>query len=153
MANNILLLEDDMSLIDGLQYSLKKNGYAVEVARTVSEAKRLLQNIDQYDLLILDVTLPDGTGFEICEMVRNRNEQIPIIFLTASETLPEYKNAFSTGNKSSTFESKIKLLFYHLRNCLWRKVRIIYFHVVIKENFSIHTFQTILHIIIDKSLI
>lgn len=60
MANNILLLEDDMSLIDGLQYSLKKNGYAVEVARTVSEAKRLLQNIDQYDLLILDVTLPDG---------------------------------------------------------------------------------------------
>ena len=55
MANNILLLEDDMSLIDGLQYSLKKNGYAVEVARTVSEAKRLLQNIDQYDLLILDV--------------------------------------------------------------------------------------------------
>ena len=79
MANNILLLEDDMSLIDGLQYSLKKNGYAVEVARTVSEAKRLLQNIDQYDLLILDVTLPDGTGFEICEMVRNRNEHIPII--------------------------------------------------------------------------
>lgn len=85
MANNILLLEDDMSLIDGLQYSLKKNGYAVEVARTVSEAKRLLQNIDQYDLLILDVTLPDGTGFEICEMVRNRNEHIPIIFLTASD--------------------------------------------------------------------
>lgn len=85
MANNILLLEDDMSLIDGLQYSLKKNGYAVEVARTVSEAKGLLQNIDQYDLLILDVTLPDGTGFEICEMVRNRNEHIPIIFLTASD--------------------------------------------------------------------
>ncbi len=85
MANNILLLEDDMSLIDGLQYSLKKNGYAVEVAHTVSEAKRLLQNIDQYDLLILDVTLPDGTGFEICEMVRNRNEHIPIIFLTASD--------------------------------------------------------------------
>ena len=47
--------------------------------------KGLLQNIDQYDLLILDVTLPDGTGFEICEMVRNRNEQIPIIFLTASD--------------------------------------------------------------------
>lgn len=85
MANNILLLEDDMSLIDGLRYSLKKNDYAVEVARTVSEAKDMLQNIDQYDLLILDVTLPDGTGFEICEMIRNRNEQIPIIFLTASD--------------------------------------------------------------------
>ena len=45
----------------------------------------MLQNIDQYDLLILDVTLPDGTGFEICGMVRNRNEHIPIIFLTASD--------------------------------------------------------------------
>lgn len=81
----ILLLEDDMSLIDGLQYSLKKNGFATQIARTVSEAKALLHAMDRYDLLILDVTLPDGTGFEVCEMVRRQNEQIPIIFLTASD--------------------------------------------------------------------
>ena len=97
MANDILLLEDDMSLIDGLQYSLKKNGYAVEVARTVSEAKGMLQNIDQYDLLILDVTLPDGTGFEICEMVRNRNEHIPIIFLTASDEEVNVNRGLDSG--------------------------------------------------------
>ena len=62
--NRILLLEDDVSLIDGLVYSLKKNEFDVEVARTVCEAKQYLSELDRYDLLILDVTLPDGTGFD-----------------------------------------------------------------------------------------
>ena len=67
--NRILLLEDDVSLIDGLVYSLKKNEFDVEVARTVCEAKQYLSELDRYDLLILDVTLPDGTGFDVCERV------------------------------------------------------------------------------------
>lgn len=83
--NKLLLLEDDISLIDGLSYSLKKNGFDIDVVRTVEEAKQHLTQIEKYDLLILDVTLPDGTGFEICERVRKQNTQIPIIFLTASD--------------------------------------------------------------------
>lgn len=83
--NRILLLEDDVSLIDGLQYSLKKNGFEVDVIRTVEEAVRGLANIMKYDLLLLDVTLPDGTGFEVCERIRKQNNRIPIIFLTASD--------------------------------------------------------------------
>lgn len=83
--NRILLLEDDVSLVDGLVYSLKKNEFDVEVARTVCEAKQYLSELDKYDLLILDVTLPDGTGFDVCEKVRKENPQIPIIFLTASD--------------------------------------------------------------------
>ncbi|MBE7726720.1 MAG: response regulator transcription factor [Enterocloster citroniae] len=83
--NKILLLEDDVSLIDGLVYSLKKNGFDIEVARTVREAFQYLSELNQYDLLILDVTLPDGTGFDVCEKVRKCNQQIPIIFLTASD--------------------------------------------------------------------
>ncbi|MDE7131044.1 MAG: response regulator transcription factor [Lachnospiraceae bacterium] len=82
----ILLLEDDIGLIDGLEYSLQKNGFDIETVRTVSDA--LNSAIDQsshYDLLILDITLPDGTGFEVCEKVRQQNKQIPIIFLTASD--------------------------------------------------------------------
>ena len=81
----ILLLEDDIGLIDGLQYSLSKNGFQVDITRTVEEAKTCLRDIDKYDLLILDVTLPDGTGFDVCEKVRKQNIQIPIIFLTASD--------------------------------------------------------------------
>lgn len=83
--NKLLLLEDDISLIDGLNYSLKKNGFDIDVVRTVEEAKQHLTQIEKYDLLVLDVTLPDGTGFEVCERVRKQNVQIPIIFLTASD--------------------------------------------------------------------
>lgn len=83
--NKILLLEDDVSLIDGLRYSLKRNGFDVEVARTVYEALDFLSGTAGYDLLILDVTLPDGTGFEVCEKVRKKDRKIPIIFLTASD--------------------------------------------------------------------
>lgn len=85
MNSKILLLEDDVSLIDGLKYSLKKNGFDVEFVRTVQEALSHLVDIEKYDMLILDVTLPDGTGFEVCEKVRGYGYQIPIIFLTASD--------------------------------------------------------------------
>ena len=90
--NRIFLLEDDVSLIDGLSYSLKKNGFDIVIARTVKEAFNLLNEVrclaadgGSFDLLILDVTLPDGTGFEVCEKVRKQNIQLPIIFLTASD--------------------------------------------------------------------
>lgn len=81
----LLLLEDDISLIDGLTYSLEKNGFSLCVVRTVKEAKNRLREIGQYDLLLLDVTLPDGSGFEICEQVRGEGHSIPIIFLTAAD--------------------------------------------------------------------
>ena len=68
--DKILLLEDDVSLIDGLTYSLQRQGYELDVVRTVAEALALLPNLSQYVLLLLDVTLPDGTGFEVCERVR-----------------------------------------------------------------------------------
>ena len=80
--NKLLLLEDDISLIDGLNYSLKKNGFDIDVVRTVEEAKQHLTQIEKYDLLILDVTLPDGTGFEICERVDVYKRQVyPSLFL------------------------------------------------------------------------
>lgn len=81
--SNILYVEDDLSLIDGLKYTLETNGYIVDIARTVKEALPLLKN-NQYDLLLLDVTLPDGTGFDICREARKLST-VPIIFLTASD--------------------------------------------------------------------
>nr|WP_281693825.1 response regulator [Holdemania filiformis] len=59
----ILYVEDDLSLIDGLQYTLENSGYAVDNAKTVKEALSLFRK-NRYDLLLLDVTLPDGTGFD-----------------------------------------------------------------------------------------
>ena len=81
--HRILLIEDDLSLIDGLEFSLRKNGFEVDVARTIKEA--LAQLVAQkYDLLLLDLTLPDGSGFEICRKAR-QTSNVPIIFLTASD--------------------------------------------------------------------
>lgn len=81
--NKILLVEDDLSLIDGLEFSLQKNGFNVNIAKTVKEALCIFED-NNYDLLILDLTLPDGTGFEICKKVR-QSSNVPIIFLTASD--------------------------------------------------------------------
>lgn len=90
--SRLLLLEDDMSLIDGLKYSLEKNGFELDVARSVREARVCLGGAEPhetgyhgYDLLLLDVTLPDGTGFMICDEVRAANDMTPIIFLTAAD--------------------------------------------------------------------
>ena len=83
--SRLLLLEDDLSLIDGLKYSLEKNGFELDVARSVTEARKYLSAGHGYDLLLLDVTLPDGTGFMICEERRALNDMTPIIFLTAAD--------------------------------------------------------------------
>lgn len=61
----------------------KSKSYEVDVARNVLEANRLWSD-NKYDLLLLDVTLPDGTGFDVCRTVR-RLSKVPIIFLTASD--------------------------------------------------------------------
>ena len=81
--SNILLLEDDLSLINGLSFAFKKQGFELVVARTLKEADRLWVD-GKYDLLVLDVSLPDGTGFEFCKKVRQVSK-VPIIFLTAAD--------------------------------------------------------------------
>lgn len=82
----ILLLEDDISLVDGLSYTLKREGYQLKVARTVREAREALrEGPATYHLLILDVMLPDGSGYRICEQVRASGSRIPILFLTAAD--------------------------------------------------------------------
>jgi DNA-binding response OmpR family regulator len=85
MQHKLLLLEDDISLVDGLKYSLTRNGFTIEIARTVEEVMIILPKIDFFDLLIFDVTLPDGNGFDLCQKIRKAGKQIPIIFLTASD--------------------------------------------------------------------
>ena len=83
IGNRILLLEDDLSLIGGLSFALKKQGFALDIARTLKEANDLW-TAGMYDLLILDVSLPDGSGFSFCEKIR-KSSSVPIIFLTASD--------------------------------------------------------------------
>lgn len=80
---HILLLEDDASLVTGLTFAFRKEGFAMTTARTLAEANALWGK-DACDLLVLDVSLPDGTGFDFCRTVR-RTSRVPILFLTASD--------------------------------------------------------------------
>lgn len=81
--SRILLLEDDLSLINGLSFAFQKQGFTLEIARTLKEAEELWED-GRYELLVLDISLPDGTGFEFCQKVR-QSSKVPIIFLTASD--------------------------------------------------------------------
>lgn len=79
----ILIVEDDLSLINGLSFAVKKQGYELDIARTIRETDEIWQD-KKYDLVILDVSLPDGSGFDICKKIR-RTSKTPIIFLTAAD--------------------------------------------------------------------
>lgn len=96
MTKNLLLLEDDQSLIDGLVYVLMKEGYAVDVATTVAQAHALLAQ-KTYALLLLDMTLPDGNGLNVCESVRTAGSIVPIIFLTAMDEEVQVIRALDGG--------------------------------------------------------
>ena len=79
---NILLVEDDLPLTMGIEYTLKNEGFHVEKAENIKMAKNLLNN--EIDLIILDVMLPDGSGYDFCKFVREKLNT-PIIFLTACD--------------------------------------------------------------------
>ena len=79
----ILMIEDDLSLVNGLSFAIKKQGYELEVARTSAEAGAIWKD-GKYDLVILDVSLPDGSGFDLCRKIRQTSD-VPILFLTAAD--------------------------------------------------------------------
>jgi len=78
----LFLLEDDLSLINGLSFAVKKQGYEIVIARTTLEADTLWAD-GKYALVILDVSLPDGSGFDFCKRIR-QTSKVLIMFLTAA---------------------------------------------------------------------
>jgi DNA-binding response OmpR family regulator len=82
-VSRLLLVEDDESLALGIEFSLKDGGHEVSRAATVEGGKSLF-HLEQFDLIILDVNLPDGNGYGLCEYIRTKSD-VPIIFLTACD--------------------------------------------------------------------
>ena len=80
---NILLVEDDVTLAMGIEYSLKNEGFNVKTVGKIKDAKEKISN-SHIDIILLDVNLPDGNGYELCKEVRLDSE-VPIIFLTACD--------------------------------------------------------------------
>lgn len=81
---NILLVEDNITIIKGLKYAFEKNNYSLAYTTTIFDANNYLKNNSNIDLIILDITLPDGNGIQLFEE-KIKKLEIPTIFLTAKD--------------------------------------------------------------------
>lgn len=81
--NKILLIEDSETIVVGLKYLLETEGFNVKIVKNIKDTYEILKN-EKFDLILLDINLPDGKGFSICEDLK-KNDNIPIIFLTARD--------------------------------------------------------------------
>lgn len=81
--NKILLVEDNEAILLGLSYLLKEENFDYIIAKTKREALKLIDTTN-FDLCLLDVTLLDGNGFELCKYIKDKNKA-PVIFLTAMD--------------------------------------------------------------------
>ena len=93
---NILLVEDTESIIKGLTYSFKKDNHNLTVKTTIKDSKEYLLNNSNIDLIILDITLPDGNGFNLFENTI-KDLKIPTIFLTAKDEEDDIVKGLNIG--------------------------------------------------------
>ena len=93
---NILLVEDTESIIKGLTYSFKKDNHNLTVKTTIKDSKEFLLNNSNIDLIILDITLPDGNGFNLFENTI-KDLKIPTIFLTAKDEEDDIVKGLNIG--------------------------------------------------------
>lgn len=94
--NKILLAEDEYKLAQVIKDELEREGYEVELAID-GDAASGLYGQQQFDLLILDINLPSKTGLELCREVREKNQKVPIIILTALGEIDSKVEAFNLG--------------------------------------------------------
>jgi len=78
----ILVVDDEPTLIEAIRYNLKAQGFTVLTAGDADEALQLFRS-QRPDLIVLDVMLPSGSGFDICRLIRQQGERVPILMLTA----------------------------------------------------------------------
>lgn len=93
--SRILIIEDDKDIVKNLSLLLKEEGFLVEVKESRKAAMKALEE-GSFDLILLDVTLPDGNGYSICTSVK-RHYDIPIIFLTAMGDESSVVTGFDLG--------------------------------------------------------
>ena len=113
----LLVVEDDRLLNNTLCYNLYVSGYAVDSAMTMAEAVRFFETQD-YDLIVLDVNLPDGNGFDFCKQIKERRPDTAVIFLTANDMESDMLKGFELGADDyvtkpfpiSVFRKKVSVL-------------------------------------------
>ena len=92
---HILLVEDDKSISNTISYYLQSEGFTIHTAKTVKEGIEKIKN-NAYDLMLLDINLPDGTGYDLYQEMKTIQE-IPTIFLTALDEEKDIVKGFDLG--------------------------------------------------------
>ena len=92
----ILVAEDDPNLAEGLMRSLRQAGYAVDCARSGNEADAALE-ANEFDLLILDIGLPEKSGLQVLKRLRARSSKVPVLILTARDSLHDRVTGLDAG--------------------------------------------------------
>ena len=80
---NILMVEDDSTIAFGVKYALEQEGFNVDICKDLESSRKNIE-VKEFDIILLDVMLPDGNGYDLCKEVR-RIQDTPIIFLTACD--------------------------------------------------------------------
>jgi DNA-binding response OmpR family regulator len=93
----LLLVEDEEHLAAGLKLNFELEGYGVDVARSGREAAALLLPPQQFDAIILDVTLPDVSGFKLCQKLRDAGNRTPVLMLTARAAVHDRVEGLNVG--------------------------------------------------------
>ena len=81
---NILMVEDDSTIAFAVKYAVEQEGFNLDIAENLENARKIV-NSKEYDLILLDVMLPDGNGYEFLKQLREHDEDTPVIFLTACD--------------------------------------------------------------------
>lgn len=93
---NILLVEDEKKIADTLALGLTENQYNVSVAYDGTIGKKLFDS-KVFDIVILDINLPGMNGYELCKAIREKNERVPVVMLTALSTTEDKIEGFEAG--------------------------------------------------------
>jgi len=120
MKPRILVVEDETHLAQGLKYNLEAEGYKVSLVDTGTVAMKLLESDPQaYDLLILDLMLPGMSGYAICERLRQIDQSLPILILSARSLAEDRARGFDVGaNQYLTKPFDLDELLARVRNLL-----------------------------------
>lgn len=118
--NKILLVEDNETIILGLEYLLKEEGFEYSVVKNKRDTLNILDK-ETFDVVLLDVSLPDGNGFDLCKYIKEK-KGIPVIFLTAKDEEKDVVMGFDLGADDYIIKPfRNRELISRIKNVLRRK--------------------------------